>query len=226
MSTTLPVVPTGWVEPTRRLPFSPRVAYTGRYGTSVTALVLGSYLLLTTNVSQLAIGLGGISSFTPDQMAFFVIQFLTAVAVIVFALAAAPATTGRRVIAIVVVLVLVLIWLILVTARITGNAGPLPFTMGFVTPQSFIVPLVTVLGWFIVRERPAVSYLFLLLSILGGVIPFALVYNGVPALVGQLFVVPLAGVLGVGMAWLGRAVAGAIQRSHLADPYVDQPPAA
>jgi hypothetical protein len=192
----------------------------------VTALVLGGYLLLTANVSQLAIGLGGISSFTPDQMAFFVIQFVTAVAVVVFALAIAPATRGRRVIAIVAVLVLVLIWLILFTARITGNAGPLPFATGFVTPQSFMVPLVTVLGWFIVRERPALSYLVLLLAILGGAIPFVLVYNAVPALVSQLFVVPLATVLGVGMAWLGRAIAGAIQRSHLADPYVDQPPAA
>ena len=215
-----------WVEPTRRLTFPPRIRYEGRYGASLTALVLGGYLLVSTNVAQLAIGLGGISSFRADQMAFFAIQFVTAVAVIVFALAVAPATSGRRIIAIVVVLVLLLVWLILFTARMTGNPGPLPFAMAFVTPQSFIVPLVTVLGWFIVRERPPLSYLVLLLSIVGGAIPFLLVYAAAPAVFSQLTVVPVAAIVGVGMAWLGRAIAGAIQRSHLADAYVDPPLAA
>ncbi|MEO8261933.1 MAG: hypothetical protein ABI566_05120 [Pseudolysinimonas sp.] len=215
-----------WVEPTRRLTFSPRFTYEGRYGAAITALVLGGYLLLNANVSQLAIALGGVSSFAPEQTAYFLLQFVFAVAVILFGLAVAPATSGRRVIAVVLVLVLVLVWLVLVVARLTGAGGPMPFVSGFVTPSSFIVPLVTALGWLIVRERPAVSYLFLLLAILGGVVPFALAFNGAPALLSQLVLIPLAGALGVAIAWLARAVAGAIQRSHLSDGYVDPPVAA
>ena len=212
-----------WVEPTRRLSFSPRFTYDGRYGASLVAVILGGYLLLTANTAQLAIGLGGVSSFPPEQTAYFLFQLLFAVGVILFGFAVAPATSGRRVIAVVIVLVLVIVWLLIVIARLTGGGGPLPFASAFVTPTAFIVPLVTSLGWLIVRERPAVSYLFLLLAIVGGLVPFALAYNGTPALLSQFLLTPLAAALGIGIAWLARAVAGAIQRSHIADAYVDPP---
>jgi hypothetical protein len=220
-----PLIPDVFVEPTRRLTFS-RFSYDGRYGASLVSLVLGGWLLLNANVAQLAIGLGGIATYGADQVAYFLIQYIFAIAVILFGLGIAPATSGRRVIAVVLALVLIVVWTVLYTARITGAAGPLPFATGFITAPSFIVPLVTATGWLIVRERPGVSYVFLLLTLLGGAAPFFLVLNAAPSIASQVVGFIVAGVVGIGIAWAARAVAGAIQHSHDRSPLVDEPPAA
>jgi len=215
-----------FVEPTRRYPYDPRVTYEGRYGASLVSLLLGGYLLLNTNISQLALGLTGLASYQAEQTAFFLSQYLFAVVVVMFGFAVAPGATGRRVIAAVVVLVLILLWTVLLTARITGMGGPLPYAIGFVVSTAFIVSFALPLGWLIVRERPGVSYVFLVLSILGGVIPFVASLAGIPSILAVVLNNPLALVLGVGIAWLARLVAGALQRAHANSPYVDPAPPA
>ena len=214
-----------WIEPTRRLAFSPRFTYEGRYGASVVALVLGGYLFLNANLAQLVLGLSGFSSFPPEQVLILLTQYLFAVAVILFGLAVAPAEIGRRVIAVVAVLVLLILWTATFGARLTGSV-PLPFASGFVAAPTFIVPLALVLGWLIVRERPGLGYLVLLLSLIGGAVPFALVLNAAPAGITQLAAAPLALVLGVGMAWIARAIAAAYGARRARDEYVDVPPPA
>jgi len=218
--------PVAWVEPTRRLQFSPRFTYDGRYGAALVSVVLGGYLLLTANVSQLVLAIGGVGAYPAEQFVLFLTQYLIAVAVLLFGLAVAPATSGRRVIAIVVVLMLLVVWTMIVAARVTGATGPLPFATGFVVATSFIVPLVTATGWLIVRERPAISYLLLLLTLIGGALPFFLTLNAVPSTVSYLVALPLTVVLGAGIAWLARAIAVATQRMHLHDGLVDPPVAA
>lgn len=215
---------TTFIEPTRRFAVSPRFTYEGRYGASVVAMLLGGYLLLNSNLTQLAIGISGVASFPPEQTAIFLLQFLFAVVVVLFGLAVAPGATGRRVIAAVVVLVLILLWTMLYTARISGAGGPLPFFAGFFTAPSFIVSLALPAGWLIVRERPGLTFLFLILSVLGGLIPFLFVLGSAPSFVMQLLLAPLALVLGVGIAWLARLAAGGIQNMRARSPY-EEPPA-
>lgn len=217
--------PVTWVEPTRRLQFSRRFTYDGRYGAALVSVVLGGYLLLSANVSQLVLTATGIGAYPAEQVILFLIQYLIAVAVIVFGLAVVPATSGRRIIAIVLVLVLLVVWTMLVAARVTGATGPLPFASGFVTAASFIVPLVAATGWLIVRERPAVSYLLLLLTLLGGALPFFFALNGMSSTASHLVAMPLAAVLGAGIAWLARAIAAGTQRMHSHDDLVDPPEA-
>jgi hypothetical protein len=221
-----PGAPVAWVEPTRRLPFSPRFTYDGRYGAALVAVVLGGYLLLTANVSQLVLAIGGVGAYPAEQLVLFLTQYLIAVTVLLFGLAIAPATSGRRVIAIVVVLMLLVVWTTIVAARVSGATGPLPFATGFVVATSFIVPLVTATGWLIVRERPAISYLLLLLTVIGGALPFLMTLNAMPPGVSFLVAIPLTAVLGAGIAWLARAIAVGTQRMHLHDGLVDPPVAA
>lgn len=225
-STVDPYAPVTWVEPTRRLSFSPRFTYEGRYGAALVSVVLGGYLLLTANISQLVLALGGVGAYPAEQVILFLTQFLIAVAVLVFGLAIAPATSGRRVIAIVVVLVLLVVWTMFVAARVTGAAGPLPFAAGFVVAPLFIVPLVTATGWLIVRERPAISYLLLLLTLIGGALSFFFLLNNLPSTFSELIKLPLAAALGAGIAWLARAIAAGTQRMHEHDDLVDPPVAA
>ena len=218
-----PEASASWVEPTRRLQFSPRFTYDGRYGAALVSVVLGGYLLLTANVSQLVLAASGIGADPADQVVPFLTQYLIAVAVLVFGLAIVPATSGRRVIAIVVVLVLLVVWTLLVGARVTGATGPFPFASGFVTASSFIVPLVTATGWLIVRERPGISYLLLLLTVIGGALPFFFALNSLSPMASHLVATPLAAVLGAGVAWLARAIAAGTQRMHSHDGLVDPP---
>jgi len=218
-----PYAPVSWVEPTRRLPFSPRFTYDGRYGAALVSVVLGGYLLLTSNVSQIVLAASGVGAYPADQVVLFLTQYLIAIAVLVFGLAVAPATSGRRVIAIVMVLVLLVVWTMLVGARVTGAAGPLPFASGFVVATSFIVPLVTATGWLIVRERPGISYLLLLLTLIGGALPFFLALNSIGSTISYLVAIPLTVVLGAGIAWLARAIAAGTQRMHVHDGLVDPP---
>ncbi len=223
MTTPLPSAPVAWIEPTRRLSFSPRFTYDGRYGAALVSIVLGGYLLLTANVSQLALAASGVGAYPAEQVVLFLTQFVIAVAVLVFGLAIAPATSGRRVIAVVVVLVLLVVWTMIVAARVTGAPGPLPFASGFVVPASFIVPIVTATGWLIVRERPAISYLLLLLTVIGGALPVFFTLNAMPSTFSYLAAMPLAAVLGAGIAWLARGIAAGTQRMHAHDDLVDPP---
>jgi hypothetical protein len=211
-----------FVEPTRRYGYSPRITYEGRYGASVVALVLGGYLLVVSNVSQLAIGLAGLATYPPEQTALFFLQYLFTVAVIVFGLAVAPGALGRRVIAVVVVLVLILIWTVIFTARLTGSV-PLPYASGFITSPSFIVALALPAGWLIVRERPGVTFLFLLASVFAGLVPFLFVLAAAPAAMVQFTVAPIALIVGAGIAWAARAVAALVQSRHAHSPLVDPP---
>ena len=207
---------TSWTEPTRRLTFSPRVRYEGRYGASLVALVLGGYLLLNTNPAQVASGVSGIAALPLDLTVLLAWQFSFAVLVIVFGLAIAPATAARRVAAILIVVVLIVLWAVLTGARVTGTLGPTPPLAGVITTASFITPLVIALGWLIVRERPGLSYLLLVLALIGGVIPFFAVLQATSIATLQVLQPLLTLVLGVGIAWLARVIAGAVQRPAVA----------
>jgi hypothetical protein len=223
MTTPLPSAPVAWVEPTRRLAYSPRFTYDGRYGAALVSVVLGGYLLLTANVSPLVLAVGGVGANPAEQVVLFLTQYLIAVAVLVFGLAIAPATSGRRVIAIVVVLVLLVVWTLIVAARVSGATGPLPFATGFVVAPVFIVPLVTATGWLIVRERPGVSYLLLLLTLIGGALSVFFLLNNLPSTFTELIKLPIAAALGAGIAWLARGIAAGTQRMHEHDDLVDPP---
>ncbi|HWM33597.1 MAG TPA: hypothetical protein VNR36_05105 [Pseudolysinimonas sp.] len=214
-----------FVEPTRRLPYSARFSYDGRYGAALVAVLLGGYLLLSADVARLALGLAGVIAFPPEQTIVLLLQYLFAIAVIVFGFAVSPAASGRRIIAIVLVLVLLVIWTMLYVARLTGSAAPLPFASGFLTAPSFIVPLALSTGWLIVRERPAITYPLLILSLFGGVVPFLMVLAAQPSAAMQLVQAPLALALGVGIAWLARLIAGAVQAARDRSGYVEAPPA-
>jgi hypothetical protein len=211
-----------FVEPTRRYPYSPVITYEGRYAASLVALVLGGYLLLSSNLAPLALGLSRVSSFPLEQTVLLLLQYLFAIAVVVFGLAVAPGAVGRRVIAAVVVLVLVLVWTLLFSARLSGSV-PLPFATGFITAPAFLVSLALPAGWLIVRERPGVSYALLLVSLVGGLVPFLLTLGAAPSAFIQWVGNPLTLVLGVGTAWGARAIAAMVQHTHDRSPLVDPP---
>jgi hypothetical protein len=120
--------------------------------------------------------------------------------------------------------VLIVLWAGLTGARVTGTFGPTPTLAGVITTSSFITPLVIALGWLIVRERPGLSYLLLVLALIGGVIPFFAVLQATSIATLQVLQPLLTLVLGVGIAWLARLIAGAVQRPAVA--VSAEPPAA
>jgi hypothetical protein len=211
-----------FTEPTRRLSFAAPFTYDARYGASLVAVLLGSYLLLNANVSQVAVALAGLASMPPTVTALLMLQFVFAGLVLVAGVLIHPATPTRRLIAAAVIVIGLVLWFVLSSARITGALRLPPLSLAVLAP-SFAVTVIATAVWLIVRERPGVSYLLLILVLAGGFIPYALVMANVDSGTSQLAVTPIAAILGIGIAWLARAIAGGFSRGVTTVPV---PPAA
>jgi hypothetical protein len=211
-----------FTEPTRRLTFAPPFTYDARYGASLVAVLLGTYLLLNANVSQVTMALSGLGGMPPTVTALLVTQLVFAALVLLAGVFMHPATSSRRLVAGAIVLVGLILWTALSGARITG-AIRLPQLSSVVLVPSFAVIVLATAAWLIVRERPGVTYLLLILTLVGGIIPNALVMANVDSGTSQLTAVPIAAVLGMGIAWLARAIAAGLSRGVVTAPV---PPAA
>jgi hypothetical protein len=200
-----------FTEPTRRLDFPPPFTYDARYGASLVAVLLGSYLLLHANVSQIALAVSGLGGLPGTVAALLISQLVFAILVLAAGVAIHPTTGARRVAAAAVVVVGLILWVVLSGSRITGALHLPPVSVVVLAP-SFAVPVIATAGWLIVRERPAVTYLLLILILAGGVIPSAFVIAAVDSGTAQLAAAPIAAVFGVGVAWLARAIAAGLSR--------------
>ena len=206
-----------FTEPTRRLTFPAPFSYDGRYGASLVAVLLGSYLLLNANVSQVSLALTGFGALPANVAALLVAQLAFATVVLVAGFLIHPATGARRVAAAAIVLVGLILWIVLVSGRITGAIQLPPLSIVVIAP-SFAVTLLATAAWLIVRERPAGTYLLLILVLAGGFIPYAMVMASVDSGTSLLAVTPIAAVLGIGVAWLARAIAAGLSRGAVAPP--------
>lgn len=206
-----------FTEPTRRLTFAPPFTYDARYGASLVAVLLGSYLLLNANVSQVALALSGLGGLPANVTALLVAQLVFAVIVLVVGFLIHPSTPIRRLAAGAIVLIGLVLWIVLSGARITGAVSLPPLSIVVLAP-SFAVTALATAGWLIVRERPAVSYLLLIAILIGGVIPYAMVMAAVDSGTSLLAVTPIAAVLGIGVAWVARAIAAGFSRGAVAPP--------
>lgn len=206
-----------FTEPTRRLNFAAPFTYDARYGASLVAVLMGSYLLLNANVSQVGMALTGLGGMPPTVVVLLVVQLVFAVLVLIAGLLVHPTTPTRRLVATAVVLVGVVLWFVVSTGRLTGDVRLPPLSLVFVTP-AFAVTVLATAAWLIVRERPGVTYLLLILTVVGGLIPYALVMANVDSGTNQLAVTPIAAILGIGIAWLARAIAAGLSRGVATAP--------
>lgn len=206
-----------WIEPTRRLSFTPPFTYDARYGASLVAVLLGAYLLLNANVSQVALALSGLGAMPGNVTALLVSQLVFAIVVLVAGFLIHPTTGVRRVAAAAIVGVGLIVWIVLLAVRITGAVRLPPLSTVVIAP-SFAVTLLATAAWLIVRERPAGTYLLLVVILAGGFIPYALVMASVDSGTSLLAVTPIAAVLGIGIAWLARAIAAGLSRGAVPAP--------
>ena len=165
-----PPAPVTWTEPTRRLTFSPRFTYEGRYGASLVALRARRLpaaqhqpcpardrarpACRRSRPSRSRSSSSSTCSRWPSSSS----------------VSPSPPPPGRRVIAVVVVLVLIVVW-----AICTRRASRARRVRCRSLPASSLrrrssCRLSTVLGWLIVRERPGSQLPALLMSLLGGAI--------------------------------------------------------
>jgi hypothetical protein len=178
-----------------------------RYGMSLVAVLLGVYLLLNGSYGQFV-------SFTlqpqtdPLLSAQLFLTFLFGVVVVVFGLVVAPGSLARRLIGTAIFVVLVLLYAIMVPVYLHGGGG---VVVQAIAQPSFMVTLGATAAWLLVRGRPAWSLVFVIAIVLIPVIVNALFRAA--AIAGSVGVVNMAqivlpAIFGIGIAWLGRAVAG------------------
>jgi hypothetical protein len=209
-----PPVAAGWQEPARRHPFGRRFDYSGRYAASLVILLFGVYLQITTNFAQLVQSAAFGAGYSEDITVLFVTQFIFTIACFVIAFLIAPTTIGRRALAAGVALVILVVWAILFAGRLTGD---IPMSGGNVVGILLTAPagaglLAALLGWLIVRERPALSYVVLILVPVVGLVGYGLLLNAMTSGITIMVTTVLTTVIGVGAAWAARGLATLVQR--------------
>ncbi len=193
-------------------PSRPALAYSDgvRYGITVTATVLGGYLLSTASIGQFvqAMAFGG----APELFAvLLLLRYVFAVAVLAIGFLLAPTSTGRRLLAAGIVVIGGIVFAVLIALRLTGGLSGPP-AMSIVLHPAFFAVLLATAGWLIVRGRPAISFLLLLATLLVGFVPFGFALAGIESAMAELVVTPLALLVGVGIAWAARGIAAASHR--------------
>jgi hypothetical protein len=178
-----------------------------RYGMSLVAVLLGAYLLLDGNWGSFA-GLSRAGQ--PDIVFLLVTQLLFGAIVLLFGVLVAPAAAARRAIAAVIVVVLVLLYAVLQPLYLLGTVQ-IPvrgLLIGSVLGAPFLVTLAASAAWLIIRARPGLSYLLLIATIIIPIAVNAAVLAALPSTTTTVVSNVLATIVGVGIAWAARAIAG------------------
>lgn len=178
-----------------------------RYGISITAVLLGPYLLFSWNMSLLTI-----PHQEPVVAARPVAEILIGLVVLAGGLAVAPTSVGRAVAAAGVALVVLVVGTIMAYLRVSGavpGAGPLMFIL--LRPANLAL-FAALFGWLLVRQRPLVAFILLIFTPLPGVAAYVLTMSGVSAGVSWFTDLLTLSVVGAGGAWLARGLAALLDR--------------
>jgi len=175
----------------------------GRYGASLVAFIVGGYLLVSVNVgfiSQIFRGTVGPEVFTPFAIALFV-----AVAAIVLH----PASGTLRAIAVMLVVIGVVLLLIYLLSHYGGTftfgRDLAPFTQIVLRWDAVVITLLTA-AWLIVRRSNPVSFVFLPLTVLIGLVGYFLLLQGVPAIVANNITMFVGLIVALGIVWIAAAL--------------------
>lgn len=206
-----PAAEPAWSEP----PSGSRPAATwnesARYGASLVGTLLGGYLVATSSIGQfvqaafISTGLG------PEYTLLTLTRYLFAFVVLALAVAIAPTSIARRAGATALVVVAGFLLAVLTAMRFLGPLPGGPFWNVALHPV-FVAVLVATAAWLLVRERPGLTFLLLIPTVLVGFVPMWMTIADFPAAAVELVTVPLAFVLGVGIAWIAAAIARAMRR--------------
>ena len=175
----------------------------GRYGASLVAFIVGGYLLVSVNVgfmSQIFRGTVGPEVFTPFAIALFV-----AVAAIVLH----PASGTLRAIAVMLVVIGVVLLLVYLLSyyggTLTFGRDLAPFTQIVLRWDAVVITLMTA-AWLIVRRSNPVSFVFLPLTVLIGLVGYFLLLQGVPALIANNITMLVGLIVALGIVWIAAAL--------------------
>lgn len=183
-----------------------------RYGASLASVLLGVYLVMSWNMSLLVS--------RPDALLVLVtlVQLAIAVAALAGGLALAPSSPGRSLGAAALAVVLVVASVVLTYMRVSGQVRGGGWLLWTLTNPATAALLAALLGWLIVRRRPAISYLLLVAAFLPAFVRYRLQVAGVSS--GAIWFSDLffALAVGVGVAWVARALEAVRRQPPQATP--------
>lgn len=187
----------------------------GRYGASLVAFLLGGYLLLSVNLGFIVQGSRGLG---PEAYAPLIIALFVAVAAIVLH----PASGARRGLALAIFGVGVILILIFTIANLTGGISlgrELGMFIRTVLRWDSVVVTLLLAAWLIVRRSSPISFVFLPLTVLIGVVGLFMLLQNVPSLFAMNVINFVALVVSVGIAW----IAAGLSRRRRMDASLSQP---
>lgn len=175
-----------------------------RYGISLTAVVLGVYLLLQWQPAPLLNwGMGGSPLLVLQTLAMLAIG----VVVLAGGLSIAPVSPVRTVPMALLALVAVPLAAGILYLRFTGVLPGRPVWLWNLTTPGTVALGVAILGWLVVRTRPVFTYVLVIGMLLPAIVRFGLLLAGVESPVLWFTDLALSAVVGVGAAWLAAGVA-------------------
>jgi hypothetical protein len=182
----------------------------GRYGAALVATLLGGYLMATQGIGQF-VQATAFGAAPPELAALLLSRFLFGVVVLVAGFLIAPTVLWRRLTAAGIAILLTALSSVLFAGRLTGDVR-LPMESAIFLHPAFVATLAATAGWLLVRDRHPLTFLLLLLTVVVGVVPQQFALQGLPGAASELTVVPLAAVVGVGIAWAAAGISRALQR--------------
>ena len=179
-----------------------------RYGMSLTAVLLGAWILINGTYPQF-VSLVISHQLDPLLAAQLLLSLLFGVLVVVSGLVVAPGPLGRRIVGAAVFAAPTALYAALLPVLYSVGFGPAGPVLQAFALAPFMIALGATAGWLTVRSRPAIAYLPLVALVLIPIIDYGIVRMGSPTGLVNIVMNVLATVLGVGIAWAGRAIAGA-----------------
>jgi hypothetical protein len=196
-------------EPSSNLETSSAARAGARYGMSLVATLLGAYMLINSPYPQFVTIV--LLQHQADLAPLLLSQYLLGVVVLVFGALIAPASIGRRAAAAAVEVVAILVYAVTAPLFLTGglNAGrATAWLSGGFFGAAFLITLSATAAWLILRSRPGWTLVFLVVTVIIPIVAVAVVFIALPSSVYAMLINVLVTVIGVGIAWLARAVAG------------------
>jgi hypothetical protein len=183
-----------------------------RYGAALVGTLFAGYLCIVTSFDAFIEANDYAGAIGTDVPLVDVFEFILILGILVVSFSIMPVSGARRLTAVTLACVVLLLWATVGIERGVGNISEPVALWTFLVNQGMITLIVSLGGWLIVRGRPPLAYLVLLLVLVPPLVTRAMVNASVTSGAYTLVTIAMVVIFGVGGAWLAALIDRLLER--------------